>query len=98
MPVTIWRNEGKSRLDSGTCQRKQFAYLHGHGLKRTEVKVSHKKPQPGKIGTKLWAIFDRTEDNSVSQRQSENGEVMTFPTRRHVRAYLKGQMAAERVS
>jgi hypothetical protein len=59
--------------------------------------VSHKKPQPGKIGTKLWAIFDRTEDNSVSQRRNENGEVMTFPTRQHVRAYLKEQMAAERV-
>jgi len=59
--------------------------------------VSHKKPQPGKIGTKLWAILDRTEDNSVSQRRNENGEVMTFPTRQHVRAYLKGQMAAERV-
>jgi hypothetical protein len=45
--------------------------------------VSHKKPQP--------------EDNSLSQRRNENGEVMTFPTRQHVRAYLKEQMAAERV-
>jgi hypothetical protein len=53
--------------------------------------VSHRKSQPGKIGTKLWAIFDRAEDNSVSQRRNENGEVMTFPTRQHVRAYLKGQ-------
>ena len=60
--------------------------------------MSHKKPpQPGKIGRKLWAIFDRTEDNSVSQRRNENGEMMTFPTRQHVRAYLKDQMAAERV-
>ena len=57
--------------------------------------MSHKKPQPGKIGTKLWAIFDRAEDNSVSQRRNENGEVMTFPTRQHVLAYLKGQMAEE---
>jgi hypothetical protein len=58
--------------------------------------VSHKKSQPGKIGTKLWAIFDRTEDNNVSQRRNENGEVITFPTRQHVRAYLKAQIAAER--
>jgi hypothetical protein len=65
--------------------------------KRTEVLVSHKKPQPGKIGINLWAIFDRTEDNSVSRRRNESGEVMTFPTRQHVRAYLKEQMAAERV-
>ena len=57
----------------------------------------HKKPQPGKIGTNLWAIFDPTEDNSVSQRRNENGEVMTFPTRQHVRAYLKEQTFAERV-
>ena len=62
-----------------------------------EISVSHKTPQPGKIGTKLWAIFDRAEDNSVSQRRNESGEVMTFPTRQHVRAYLKEQMAAERV-
>jgi hypothetical protein len=87
----------ESRLDRRTCQLKSFSYLDGHGLKRTEVKVSHKKPQPGKIGTKLWAIFDRTEDNSVSQRRSENGEVITFPTRQHVRAYLKAQMATKRV-
>jgi len=59
--------------------------------------VIHKKPQPGKIGTKLWAIFDRAEDNSVSQRRNESGEVMTFPTRQHARAYLKAQMVAERV-
>ena len=59
--------------------------------------MSHKKPQPGKIGANLWAIFDRTEDNSVSQRRNENGDVITFPTRQHVRAYLKEQMAAERV-
>jgi len=59
--------------------------------------VIHKKPQPGKIGTKLWAIFDRAEDNSVSQRRNENGEVMTFATRQDVRAYLKAQMAAGRV-
>jgi hypothetical protein len=58
--------------------------------------VSEKKPQPGKIGTKLWAIFDRAEDNSVSQRRNESGEVMTFPTRQHARAYLKAQMATER--
>ena len=58
--------------------------------------MSRKKPQPGKIGNDLWAIFDPTEDNSVSQRRNENGEVMTFPTRQHVRAYLKAQMAAER--
>jgi hypothetical protein len=38
-----------------------------------------------------------TEDNGVSQRRNGNGEVMTFPTRQHVRAYLKEQMAAERV-
>jgi hypothetical protein len=59
--------------------------------------VSHKKPQPGKIGAKLWAIFEPAEGNNVSQRRNENGEVMTFPTRQHVRAYLKAQMAAERV-
>jgi hypothetical protein len=59
--------------------------------------VSHKKPQPGKIGANLWAIFDRTEDNSLSQRRNENGEVMTFPIRQHVRAYLKERVAAERV-
>ena len=59
--------------------------------------MSHKHPQPGKIGIKLWAIFDRAEDNSVSQRRNENGEVMTFATRRDVRAYLKAQMAAGRV-
>ena len=41
--------------------------------------MSHKKPQPGKIGANLWAIFDRTEDNSLSQRRNEAGEVMTFP-------------------
>ena len=57
--------------------------------------MSHKHPQPGKIGIKLWAIFDRAEDNSVSQRRNENGEVMTFATRQDVRAYLKGQMAEE---
>ena len=57
--------------------------------------MSHKHPQPGKIGVKLWAIFDRAEDNSVSQRRNENGEVMTFATRQDVRAYLKGQMAEE---
>jgi hypothetical protein len=56
----------------------------------------HKKPQPGKIGTNLWAILDPAEDNNVSQRRNENGEVMTFPTRQHVRAYLKEQMPAER--
>ena len=55
-----------------------------------------KNPQPGKIGTKLWAIFDRAEDNSA-QRRNENGEVMTFATRQDVRAYLKAQMAAGRV-
>ena len=59
--------------------------------------MSHKHPQPGKIGIKLWAIFDRAEDNSVSQRRNENGEVMTFATRQDVRAYLKAQMAAGRV-
>ena len=59
--------------------------------------MSHKHPQPGKIGVKLWAIFDRAEDNSVSQRRNENGEVMTFATRQDVRAYLKAQMAAGRV-
>ena len=59
--------------------------------------MSHKHPQPGKIGVKLWAIFDRAEDNSISQRQNENGEVMTFATRQDVRAYLKAQMAAGRV-
>lgn len=59
--------------------------------------MSHKNPQPGKIGSKLWVIFDRIEDNRVSQRRNENGEVMTFPTRQHVRAYLKEQMAAKRV-
>ena len=57
----------------------------------------HKKPQPRKIGTNLWAILDPTEGNNVSQRRNENGEVMTFPTRQHVRAYLKEQIAAERV-
>ena len=57
----------------------------------------HKKPQPAKIGAKLWAIFDPTEDNGVSQRRDENGEVMTFPTRQHVRAYLKAQMATKHV-
>ena len=57
----------------------------------------HKKPQPGKIGTKLWAILDPAEDNNVSQRRNANGDVITFPTRQHVRAYLKEQMAAERV-
>ena len=40
--------------------------------------MSHKHPQPGKIGIKLWAIFDRAEDNSVSQRRNENGEVAAF--------------------
>ena len=59
--------------------------------------MSHQKPQPGKIGTNLWAILDPTEGNNVSQRRNENGEVMTFPTRQHVRAYLKEQIAAERV-
>ena len=59
--------------------------------------MSHKHPQPGKIGIKLRAIFDRAEDNSVSQRRNENGEVMTFATRQDVRAYLKAQMAAGRV-
>ena len=59
--------------------------------------MSHKHPQPGKIGVKLWAIFDRAEDNSVSQRRNENGEVMTFATRQDVRVYLKAQMAAGRV-
>lgn len=58
--------------------------------------MSRRKPQPGKIGTKLWAIFDRTEDNSVSQRQDENGELLTFPTRQHARAYLKAHTVAER--
>ena len=72
-----------------------FSYLDGHRLKQTEVSVSDKKPQPGRIGTNLWAIFDSTEDNSVSQRRDEKGEVMTFPTRRHVRAYLKEQTAAK---
>jgi hypothetical protein len=57
----------------------------------------HKKPLPGRIGNKLWAILDSAEDNNVSQRRNENGEVMTFPTRQHVRAYLKEQVAAERV-
>jgi hypothetical protein len=61
------------------------------------VSMIHKKPQPGKIGTKLWAIFDPAEDNNVSQRRNANGEVITFPTRQHVRAYLKEQMAAEGV-
>jgi predicted DNA-binding ribbon-helix-helix protein len=35
--------------------------------------------------------------NAISQaksRKNENGEVMTFPTRQHVRAYLKAHMAA----
>jgi hypothetical protein len=59
--------------------------------------VSHKKSQPGKIGNKLWAIFDRGEDNSVSQRRNENGEVLTFPTRQHVRAFLKAQMVVDPV-
>jgi hypothetical protein len=59
--------------------------------------VGHRKPQPGKIGIKLWAIFDRAEDNGVSQRRNGSGEVMTFPTREHARAYLKGQMAGERL-
>jgi hypothetical protein len=60
--------------------------------------VSHKKnPQPGKIGNKLWAIFDRAEDNRISQRRDENGDVMTFPTRQYARAYLKAKMAGERV-
>ena len=59
--------------------------------------MSPKKPQPGKIGAKLWAIFDSAEDNNVSQRRNANGEGMTFPTRQHVRAYLKAQIAAERV-
>ena len=59
--------------------------------------MSWKKPQPGKIGNELWAIFDPTEDNSVSQRRNANGEVITLPTRQHVRAYLKAQTAAERV-
>jgi hypothetical protein len=58
--------------------------------------MKHKRPQPDKIGTKLWAIFDRAEDYSVSQRRNESGEVMTFPTRQQVRAYLKAQTAAER--
>ena len=57
----------------------------------------HKKPQPGKIGTKLWAILDPAEANNVSQRRNANGEVITFPTRQHVRAYLKEQIAAERI-
>ena len=59
--------------------------------------MSHKKPRPGKIGAKLWAIFDPAEDNNVSQRRNANGEVITFPTRQHVRAYLQAQMAVERV-
>ena len=59
--------------------------------------MSRKKLQPGRIGTNLWAIFDPAEDSNVSQRRNENGEVMTFPTRQHVRAYLKEQMAAERL-
>jgi hypothetical protein len=79
------------------CQHKKVFYLDGHRLKRTEVLVSHGKSQPGKIGTKLWAIFDRAEDNSVSQRRDENGEVMTFPTRQHARAYLKAKMTADSV-
>jgi hypothetical protein len=58
--------------------------------------MMHRKPLPGRIGTKLWAILDPAEDNNVSQRRNENGEMMTFPTRQHVRAYLKGQMASER--
>ena len=40
-----------------------------HRLKRTEVSVSYKKPRPGKIGAKLWAIFDPAEDNNMSQRE-----------------------------
>jgi hypothetical protein len=95
-PATIWRNERNPRLDRVTCQHKKFSCLDGHRLKRTEASVSRKKPQPGKIGN-LWAIFDPTEDNNVSQRRNENGEVMTFPSRQHVRAYLKEQMAAERI-
>jgi hypothetical protein len=83
-------------VDRGACQYKKVPYLDGRRLKRTEVLVSRRKPQPGKIGTKLWAIFDRTEDNGVSQRQDENGEVLTFTTRQHARAYLKAHMAAER--
>jgi hypothetical protein len=59
--------------------------------------MSNKKAQPGKIGHKLWAIFDPAEENNVSQRRNANGEVMTFPTRQHVRAYLKKQIAAEPV-
>jgi hypothetical protein len=51
----------------------------------------------GKIGGKLWAIFDPAEDNNLSQRRNANGGVITFPTRQHVRVYLKEQMAAERV-
>jgi hypothetical protein len=83
-------------MAKGPCQYKKVPYLDRRRLERTEVLVSHRKPQPGKIGTKLWAIFDRAEDNSVSQRRNENGEVMTFPTRQHVRAYLK-QTAAQRL-
>ena len=60
--------------------------------------MRRRKPRPGKIGAKLWAIFDLAEDNNVSQRRDENGLVMTFPTRQHVRAYLKEQMAAERLA
>jgi hypothetical protein len=33
----------------------------------------------------------------LEQRRNENGAVMTLPTRQHVRAYLKEQMAAKRV-
>ena len=43
------------------------------------VSMIHKKPQPGKIGNKLWAIFDPAEDNNVSRRRNANGEVITFP-------------------
>jgi hypothetical protein len=85
-----------SGLNKGACRHKKFSYLAGHRHKRMEVSVS-KKPQPGKIGDNLWAIFDPTEDNNVSQRRNENGEVMTFPTRQRVRAYLKERMVAERV-
>jgi hypothetical protein len=33
----------------------------------------------GKIGGKLWAIFDPAEDNNLSQRRNANGGVITFP-------------------
>ena len=42
------------------------------------VSTIYKKPQPGKIGTQLWAIFDPAEDNNVSQRRNANGEVITI--------------------